>query len=148
MRPLRLLGAAAALAFSLGMVAGGSSHTLVAKGDSGWLKFWGHGTVDISGKGQLIVKNESNGQMTINGTWGEKQDITDSAIYTHFEGSVHSIGPGQHFEMRGWNLSLQVKGFGKAWFQGVGTTTLDGGPEQAWPKDEVHNGWLKVKFRD
>ena len=145
---LRLGGALAAALFALALTAGSGPHDVVAQGDQGWIKVWGDGTIELSGKGTLTVKNESNLQMTMDGTWGDVKKIQDGAVYSHFEGTVRSIGLGAHLELRGWHLKLKMRGRGKAHFQGYGTTAVDGGPPEAWPNEQTHNGWLKMKFRD
>ena len=148
MRGRATMAAALAAAFlSLGVAAGGP-HVLSARGTHGWIRYSGEGKVTLSGRGTLVVKNESNLQITLDGTWGHKEKVADGAIYTQFKGTLHSIGPGAHLEIRGWDLALDVKGRGKAWFQGHGTVVLDGAPAQAWPEDQTHNGWLKLKFRN
>lgn len=149
MRPSsRLLTALAATLLALGITAGSGPHDLVAQGDMGWMKVWGDGTIEMSGKGTLTVKNESNLQLEMNGTWESVKRIQDGAVYAHFEGSVRSVGLGAHIELRGWNLRLTMRGRGKAHFQGYGTAALDGGPARPWPNDQTHNGWLKLSFRD
>lgn len=131
---------------SLLPLAAGGPHRLEATGSRGWMKFWGEGKVHLEGKGTLLVKNASNLQLDVRGRWGEKFDLMDGAEYRHFEGSVDSIGPGAHLEMRGWNLRLTVVGKGKAHFRGEGTVRLDGGPETPWTGHP--DKWTKVKFRD
>jgi len=142
----RLLALGLSLLFGLLPLAAGAPHRLEARGDHGWMKFWGQGKVHLEGKGTLLVKNASNLQMDIRGTWGEKFDLMDGAEYRHFEGSVDCIGPGAHLEMRGWNLRLTVVGKGKAHFRGEGTVRLDDGPERPWTSHP--DKWTKVKFRD
>ena len=144
----RFAATALCILFAAALVpmAKGGPHTAVAKGEFGWIRVWGHGTVNVSGKGTLMLSNVSNVQIKIDGTWGEKTETVDGAEYRHFEGSVHSIGTGQHLEIRGWNLTLDTKGDGKVWLQGRGTISIDGGPDQAWPEDQTHAKWLKVKY--
>jgi hypothetical protein len=148
MRVSRLLAALLAGLFALALTAGSGPHDLAAQGDMGWMKVWGDGTIELSGKGTLTVKNESNLQVTINGTWESAKNISDGTIYNRFEGSLRSVGLGAHFELRGWNLRLAMRGRGKAHFQGYGTASLDGGEAIPWPADQTHNRWLKLTFRD
>ncbi len=147
MRITRALVAAGALALAAAALAGGP-HVLKGKGSSGWIKYWGNGTVQLSGRGTLTIKNQSNVTLDVDGTWGETEKITDGVVYTHFKGTVKAVGLGAHVEIRGWDLEIYAKGQGKAHFQGVGTASLDGGPEEPWPQDQTHNGWLKLNFRD
>jgi hypothetical protein len=132
----------AASAFAAGF------HQLSAHGSRGWIRFWGDGTADLRGKGTLTVLNASNCDIKIDGTWENINRSMDGAVYSHFEGSVHCVGLGAHLELRGWNLSIEAKGRGKAWFQGSGVTVLDEGKERSWPDAESAHSWLKIKFRD
>jgi hypothetical protein len=137
-----LLAAAAVAALA------GAAHVLEGKGTQGWIRYWGNGTVTLSGRGTLTVKNESNLEVTLDGTWGEKKGLADGVVYTHFEGTVKAVGLGAHLEIRGWDLEIHAKGYGKAWFQGMGSTTLDGGPPREWPHEQTHQSWLKLSFRN
>jgi hypothetical protein len=139
------VAALALLAFSLCLQSSSSTHTLEAKGGHGWIKFWGDGTAEISGRGTLTIWNQSNQQMEVKGTWGEMNPFPDGATYTHFEGSVRTVGLGIHFELRGWDLALSAKGVrGKAWFRGEGTAAVDGGASEPWTAHP--DKWLKVKY--
>jgi hypothetical protein len=145
------LAAAVVLLTALLLAAGAYAeayHNLSAHGSRGWIRFWGDGTVDLKGKGTLIVLNASNCTIKMDGTWDKVNRSMDGAEYSHFEGTVHCVGLGTHLEIRGWNLSIEAKGRGKAWFQGSGVTVLDGGQEQRWPDAESGHSWLKIKFRD
>ncbi len=128
----------------LALLAAVPVHRLEASGSHGWIRFRGTGKVVISGRGTFIVKNRSNLLLTIHGTWGKKKTYADSVTYTHFKGSVESMGPAGILEMRGWDLALSVKGRGKAWFRGEGTYSLDGAPAKPWVNDMTK--WAKVKF--
>ena len=146
---MRFRSAATVLGLVLAVaVLAGGPHVLEAKGSQGWMRYWGDGTVHLSGRGTLTVKNASNVQVTMDGKYGEVQNIADGAVYTHFEGSLTSIGMGGRFELRGWDLAMHCKGKGHAWFQGMGATSVDGGADQPWPSDQLHNKWLKVGFDD
>ena len=144
------LGLILLLALSLLPVSAAGPYAIKAKGAHGWIKFWarGSGSVRMSGKGSLTIQNAMNLQIKIDGTWGEMKKLTDGVTYTHFEGSVECIGIGAHMEFRGWNLELSAKGNGKAHFQGEGTVQVGDGPEQPWPGDMTHQGWLKVHYGD
>lgn len=120
-------------------------HTLEAHGSHGWIRFKGTGKVVISGRGTFIVKNRSNLMLTFHAKWGEKKIYADTVKYTHFKGSVESVGPAGILEMRGWDLALSVRGRGKAWFRGEGTYSLDGAPPEKWINDPAK--WAKVKFK-
>jgi len=133
----------AAFAISVGSVS--PPHTIEAKGGHGWMKFWGDGTSEMSGRGTLTIWNRSNQQMEVKGTWAEMNAFPDGATYTHFEGSVRSLGLGIHVELRGWDLVLAARGVrGKAWFRGEGTAVIDGGLVQLWSSHP--DKWLKVKY--
>jgi hypothetical protein len=127
-------------------------HVLTAKGSHGWIKFSasGPGTTRVSGKGSLTIDNASLQQLKVEGTWGEKSSRPDGVKYTHFEGSVETVGIGVQIELRGWNLELYAKGGGgMAKFQGEGTAKLDDGPEQPWPgADNSIHSWLKISYGD
>jgi hypothetical protein len=133
------------LMLGLSVAATSPPHTLEAKGSRGWIKFWGDGTVQVSGRGTLTVRNVSNQQIELKGTWEEVKKLADGAVYTHFEGSLHTVGLGVQVELRGWDLALSAKGVrGKVWFRGDGTATLDGSSPEAWPDDP--DKWLKVTY--
>lgn len=133
------------LVLGFALSAASPPHRLEANGSHGWMKFWGDGTVDLSGRGTLTIQNASNQQLDVKGTWGEMEKLADGAQYTHFEGKVHSLGLGIHIELRGWDLALSTRGVrGTAWFRGGGTATLDGDPPQAWA--DHPDKWLKVKY--
>lgn len=162
MRRTARIGPTFGLALSLGLcltlaisgprapMAEGAPHTISAKGGHGWMKFWsdGPGKVRVAGKGSLTIQNLSRLDLKVDGTWGEKRDLPDGVAYTHFEGSVESVGIGAHIEIRGWNLELSAKGKGKAHFQGEGMVRVDDGAEKAWPGEMTPHGWLKVHFGD
>jgi hypothetical protein len=145
MRSPRIGAALLALFLALAPLAAGQPHRLEASCSRGWIKFWGAGKVHLEGKGSLLIKNASNLQVEVKGTWGQKTDLMDGSQYMHFEGTVDSIGPGAHFEIRGWNLGLSVHGRGRARFRGLGTYRLDDGPEIPWTDDP--DKWTKADFR-
>lgn len=147
-RGLRAPGAVLLFAALAVAALAGGAHVLSGKGPQGWIRYWGNGTVVLSGRGTLTVKNASNLTVTLDGTWGEKETLADGAVYTHFQGSVKAVGMGAHLEIRGWDLEISAKGNGKAWFQGIGTSTLDGGPAREWPHEQTHQSWLKIHFRN
>lgn len=123
----------------------GHSHHLIAHGSHGWVRFWGLGKVHLSGRGTLTVKNASNLRLKIDGKHTEEKKLADGFEYRHFQGSVESIGPGAHLELRGWDIKLEINGFGKAYFHGKGSYTLDGNAPVKWP--EKPGAWKKVRFR-
>lgn len=143
MRGARILAGVFLLGFSL--AANPPVHILDAKGAHGWIKYWGDGSVHVSGRGRLTIQNACNQRPEVKGTWGEMQTLADGAEYTHFEGSVDSVGLGMHFEMRGWDLAISAKGRGKAWFRGEGTAAVDSETPRPWQDDPEK--WLKVDFR-
>ncbi len=145
MKRKRLAIAVVVLLVCLAPLAAGRAHLLIAHGSHGWIRFWGTGKVHLSGRGTLVIKNRSNLFLKIHGKWGKLKKTADGGNYYHFKGSVDSIGPGAHLEIRGWNLGIRVKGFGKAHFRGAGSYTLDGGEPVQWK--DVPGRWTKISFR-
>ncbi len=143
----RLALVAAALLATLALAASGQAHHLKGQGSQGWIRYWGNGTVHLSGRGTLTLKNLSNLQVEMKGEWKSERKIADGAVYTGFSGSVTAVGLGAHVEIRGWDLAIEAKGQGKAWFQGMGSVSLDGGAEQPWPVEQTAHAWLKLRFR-
>ncbi|MEJ2368538.1 MAG: hypothetical protein P8Z49_09395 [Acidobacteriota bacterium] len=119
-------------------------HSFSASGGHGWIRYWGTGKGVVSGEGTLTIRNISRMNMKMDGTWGEKQWVTDGGVYKHFKGKVTLAGLGIHVEIRGWNLSVKGEGFGKAHCQGEGTYQLDDEAPVQW---KPHPFWVKVKFR-
>lgn len=139
--------AVALIAVCLGVAAAAPPHELQADGSHGWIKFWGDGTVRVSGRGTITIMNASRSQFDVKGSWSEVDQHADGATYKKFEGSLSSIGIGTHVELRGWDLSLYHKGpRGKIWCRGEGTLVLDGSEPKAWV--DHPEKWLKVKYPD
>lgn len=141
----RWLASVLAASLALSLLSAPTAQRLEAKGSRGWIKFWGDGTVEISGRGSLTIKDASRQTLEIKGKWGEMKKLADGAEYTDFEGKVHSVGMGIFMELRGWDLALSHRGVrGKAKFRGEGTVTLNDAPPQAWVDDP--NEWLKLEY--
>ncbi len=145
MKTRRLGTALLALALALSSLGSGQPHRLEASCSRGWIKFWGGGKVHLEGKGTLLIKNASNLHVDVKGTWGRKTDLLDGTQYMYFEGTVDSVGPGAHLEIRGWNLRITVHGRGKAHFRGLGAYRLNDGPEVPWTDNP--DKWTKVEFK-
>ncbi|MEW5765058.1 MAG: hypothetical protein ACOYXN_08600 [Acidobacteriota bacterium] len=146
MKARRLGTAALALALALVSLGAGPAHRFEASGSRGWIKFSGGGRIRLEGKGTLKIRNASNLQLEVQGTWGSLEPVLDGADYYHFQGSVDSVGLGGRFEIRGWDLRLTVHGRGKARFRGEGSCRLDEG--QAIPWTDHPERWTKVDFED
>ena len=140
-----ILSAFFIIALCVAPLSSSNSHHLTAEGSPGWIRFWGNGTVTLSGKGTLIVKNMSNMRFEVKGEHVESNKIADGFEYRHFEGSVSAVGMGMHMELRGWNLKIDVEGSGKAHFSGKGTYSLDGKAPVKWA--EKYGDWTKIRFR-
>jgi hypothetical protein len=139
-------GAALAILLASAILASGPDiHELSVRGSHGWLKFKGIGKIHLEGRGTLVVKNVSNMNLDLQGTWDRIDPQADGATYWGFKGSLDAYGTGINVDLRGWDQVMTFRGReGRAWMRGEGTYSLDGGPDLPWV--DHPDKWAKVTF--